>query len=550
MPSPPSLLQLMKNKQEMPSPEEQHRLSRARLLELLKRHTKYKVELVSGKGSAMRRFRITYAEHSITLQERPGGASIQMETGRRKEDRISTQTRCWLEALRQAERVILERAFADHVQPDQEIATTPAAGDPDLFVVIELYVRKRFSGKNAVSAAHARKLDRVFAIIEHVYGLRRPVSYFGAQFVERYVDLRTTREITFPAHFDRRACGKVKVRTAIGELKDFAGVLQFATKKGVIRSNPLEGYNWETWLAGDQNAVEHMEEAHTRRYPLLLARPHLLDSATGERLEAPVHRIICVDGGARLRCILAFMFHHGHRWVSVQSILCEDIALTREEMQALLREAPNHREWWADWFPHGGILWRRSKVDYLRFTPFSRAMRSEIDRWRAHHPCWRPGVPLFPQMHNRTKAVSDSSVREWVRKAHEIARADQARLGVPREQVERWLSGAILHGYRDHWATVMDQLGYGWDAARKGNSKLDLHNHVAFCGDWAVAGGTQAEVYAKLHPGILQAIMEFERAELVYQRFSAQAADAVDQALASIYEDGEGIISLERARMR
>lgn len=540
----------MKNKRDAPSPKEQHQLSRRRLLELLESRAKYKLELVSKKTSALRRFRITYAGHSVVLQERRGGAAIQMETGRRPEDRISTETRCWLEALRQAERVILERAYADHMEPDEEAAPAPVAGDPDLFVVIEFYVRERFSGKKAISAVHARRLDRVFAIIEHVYGLRRPVSYFGPKFVERYVDLRTTRPIIFPPHFERRNCGKVKVRTAIGELKDLSSVLQYAADEGLLQRNLLREYDWKSWLTGDKHAVEHMEEAHTRRYPLLLARPQLLDPATGERLEAPVHRVACVDGGARLRCILAFLFHHGHRWVSVQSIFCEDIALTREEMQALLREAPNHREWWADYFPYGGILWRRSKVDYLRFTPLSRVMRSELDRWRVHHPDWRPGAPLFPQVHDWAKPVSDSSVREWARKAHAIARADQERLGVPRAQVDRWLSGAPLHGYRDHWATVMDQLGYGWEAARKGNSKLNLHNHVAFCGDWAVSGGTQAEVYAKLHPGVLQAVMEFERAESVHERFSAQAADALDEAIASIYEEEEEIIPIERARKR
>lgn len=533
-----------------PSEQEQHLLSRSDLLRLLRTHSKYDVDLVSKPGSQLRRYRITYAGHSVALQERSGAAAIQMETGRRKEDRTSTETRSWLEALRRAERVIRERASADHESPDKTVRQVSTGGDPDLSLVFDFYVQHRFSGKRAVSAAHARKLDRVMAIIEHVYGTRRPVSFYGQEFVEDYVDLRTTQDIVFPDHFERRDCGRVKVRTAIGELKDLSGVIRYAKKKGIVQVNPLEGYEWGAWLVGDAHAVEHMEEAHTQRYPLLLARPQLLDPATGERLEPPVYRIACADGGARLRCILAFMFHHGHRWVSVQSVLCEDVALTREEVQALLRVAPNHREWWADWFPYGGILWRRSKVDYLRFTPFSRAMRTEIDRWRLHHPCWRPGVPLFPQVHNWLKPISDSSVREWVRKATAIARADQQRLGTPQDQVERWLSGAILHGYRDHWATMMDQLGYGWEAAQKGSAKLALHNHVAFCGDWATSGGTQAEVYAKLHPGILQAVMEFERAESVHKRFSAQAAEALEAALASIYEGGDDIIPIGRARTR
>lgn len=81
----------------------------------------------------------------------------------------------------------------------------------------------------------------------------------------------------------------------------------------------------------------------------------------------------------------------------------------------------------------------------------------------------------------------------------------------------------------------MDTLGYGWEAAKEGNRKLDVINHVAFCGDWAVTGGTQAKGYAKLNPGILQAIMELERAADVHLRFSVQAADDIDSARSSIY---------------
>jgi hypothetical protein len=430
-------------------------------------------------------------------------------------------------------------------------------GDPALQVIVDAYFDIRVKNRSErvvlpgvlVSPDHARKLDRVLAIVELWYGLWRAVSYFDSRWVEDYLTRRTSQAIRFPKQYQRRECRPVEMRTAVAELKDFAGVLEWARKQEIISHNPLHGYEWKRWLQGDQHAVVHMEEAHTRRYQLLLARPQLTDSFTGVRMDAPIHRIACVDGGARARITHALLFHHGHRLISTRSILCEDVALTPEETRALLRLAPNHREWWADHFPHGGILWRRSKVDYLRFTPFSRAMRIEMDRWRAHHPGWRAGMPLIPSISDSARPVAETSVREWTQKAFAIIREDLGQSGVPAEQVSRWLSGSILHGYRDHWATIMDQLGYGWDAAKQGSSKLDLHNHVAFLGDWKTAGGTQAEIYAKLHPGILQAIMEFERAEAVYARFSSQAADELEGVLSAIHEEND-VIPIDRVRRR
>ncbi len=169
-------------------------------------------------------------------------------------------------------------------------------------------------------------------------------------------------------------------------------------------------------------------------------------------------------------------------------------------------------------------------------------MRLELERWRAVHPNWRPGAPLFPKLNDASRPVADTSVREWVRKAYEIVRSDLERQNVPRAETDRWLAGAILHGYRDHWATIMDQLGFGWEVAKQGTATLNLHNHVSFLGDWATAGGAQDEIYAKLNPGVLQAIMEFQRAEDVYRRFSAQAAADLHEALSAIHEEFEDVL--------
>jgi integrase len=525
--------------EEVPSPERQYRLSPAQLLKLLQRQSKYTVELVSKSDSALRRFRVLYARHSVALQERAGGADIQIETGRGRDDRRSAGTRDWFDALEQAQRIIRERSLADHTGPQPDSTAPTNAVDPPISVVIDYYVRRRFGGgDDMVSAVHARRLDRVFAIIEHRYGPGKPVPFFGKDFVDEYMAARVNTVILFPEHFGRRPCRPVEVRTAIGELKDLSGAMTYAVKNDIIAANPLANYEWdERWLSGDENVVENMEEAHVKRYPLLMSRPALTDPATGERLAAPINRVAATDRGARARCFIAFLFKHAHRPTSVLNLDCEDIALTYEEMQALLDQAPNHRTWWADHWPYGAVFWRKSKKDYRRVTPFSRTMRLEIDRWKALHPEWCAGRPVFPSIMDPTKRVSETSLREWAHKAHAIVRADQEQLGTSQKEINRWLSGEVLYGYRSLWATLMDQLGYGWTVAEKGNHRLDLHKHVAFYGDWALPGNTMDTVYAKLHPGVLLAIAEFERAEDVYERFSREAQEDLTRALASIYDD-------------
>lgn len=536
-----------------PTPREQARLTPRQLERLLKERSKYDVDLVS-KEAALKRMKLSYGRHRVWLQERPGGAAIQIEISRG--DRRSLETTDWLKALDEGERIIREQVLAHHEDDTMERNFASAVGDPDLLVVTDFYRRERFvddpAQRNHVGADHRKRLERIWAIINLKFGMRRPVSWYGPNFVERYIGLRTSEQVVFPEHWGRRPCEKVEVRTAVNELKDLSGVIAFAVKKGRVRENSLEGYAWDReWLQGDQHAVEHMEEAHSRRHALLMAPSKREDPETGERLPPPINRLRTRDGGARARCIQALLFHHGHRTVSVLSMMCEDVAFTRDEMRALLAQAPNHRAWWADHWPHGAILWRRSKVDYRRVTPMSRPMRLEFDRWRAQHPDWRPGVPVFPQMREITKPLIYDQVNKWMHRAVALAREDLEALGVAVQQIDRWLAGEILHGWRDHWATKMDTLGYGWDAATKqGDSKLELHNHVSFMGDWATSGGTQAEVYAKLNPGILQAIADFERAEEVVRRFSMKAADDLADVLDAIYEgeEEEDIVPITRKR--
>ena len=525
------------------------------LEQLLSERSKYTVALVSRskKRDALRRFRVEYGPHSVVLQERGGGAAIQIETGRNKEDRRSTKTADWLKALEEADRVITERVQDDLEKQEIERGFATRK-DPDVGTIIDFYVREKFPGgtaKKTVSYNHARRLERVFAIVETLFGRRRPVSYFDHGFVEEYVRRRTEEGVRFPAHFERENLQPgCRTRHAIAELRDFSGVLNYAAGKKKIARNPLEGYGWkDEWLSdGDLEAVEHMEEAHTRRYSILVARPDLRDPHTGERLQAPVDRIPSYDGGARLRCFTALCFHHGHRPVHVASLYCGNVALTAEETKALLGRAPNHRVWWAEHFPHGGVLWESSKEEYIRFTPFSRAMRKEMDRWRELHPDWRPDGPLFPMLTDPSRPTSADRFREWTSKALEIARRDLVQAKVLPAKVERWLAGETVYGFRGHWATIMDRLGYGWTAARDGQSKLNLHKHVAFLGDWKIGGDTMDRIYAKLHPGILQAIMEFDRARDVIDRFSREAQEELDEVLGLIYEDMEDVVPITRVR--
>jgi len=523
-------------------------MNASKLEELLDRESNYDVTRVS-KGKGLHRFRVHYGGHQVWLQERGGGAAIQLEVDRTSSGRSSTDTTDWLEALKLADGHIYEQVVRHNEDEEIDRAVELAGGDPELLRLIAIYRKRRFiedrKAKDYVGVDHRKRLERVWAITERLFGLRRRASGYGTRFAERYIKARTTQAIVFPDRMGRRACRPVRRRTAVNELKDFSGVLTWAEREKLLGTNPLAGYEWDDWLQGDAHAVEHMEEAHTRRHTLLMAPI----PGSGESI-APVQRVRAWDGGARIRVLQALLFHHAHRVVSNLELDCGDIAFEREAVRALLREAPNHREWWADHWDHGAIFWRRSKVDYLRVTPMSQHMGLEMLWWRDQHPDWRPGMPVLTQQRDPRKPLWYDQVYTWMREAITIAGEDLERANTPGDRIARWLAGAPLHGWRDHWATLMDRLGWGWDAAAKaGEKKLQLHNHVAFFGDWKVTGGTQAEIYSKLHPGILQAVADFEKAEEVVRRYSAEAEEDVGDALGTIYGgEADDVVPIDRGR--
>jgi hypothetical protein len=519
-----------------------------------------KIELVSGarKRSAtgkvpLARYRLTYDKRSVVLQERGGGNTIQVETDRTAEGRFNSGTIDWIAALRIAEGKLRGLVGLDMQAEEIRTGITAGRGDPEIGVVIDFYVANRFPGsetaKHPVSASHARQVNRVFAIVQLLRGRRAPVSSFDHNFLDWYIGLRTTETIEFPPEYKRRKLGKLTVRKAVAEAKDFAGVIEYAKKCRILSHDPTKGYPWDlNWLkGGDAEAVVNFTEGDRRGYGILMAPSQRRDPATGHRLKAPVHRVPTADGGARLRCFHAFLFNHGRRPISISSLLCGHVAFSTEEVMALLDRAPNHRTWWAEHFPNGGVLWLSSKKQYIRFTPFGRRMGEEIRRWKAQHPCWEPDEPLFPMYSDPSRSASPDRFREWTYKAVKIARADMVELGASKPMIDRLLNHAVLYGWRSHWKSLMDSLGYGQGGEER--EKYRVHNSVAFLGDWAIRGDTMEKVYSRLDPRVLQGIMDFEPADRLLARVSAEASASLEEVESGIYgEDDQTVIPIDRRR--
>jgi integrase len=390
-------------------------------------------------------------------------------------------------------------------------------GDPPIGSVMDYYIADRFAGgdtaQKSISPSHARRVNRAFAVVELRWGRDARLSSFDHKFIDAYVTLRTTEEIEFPPEFGRRTLGAVSIRHAFKEAKAFTRVISYAKRMGKIAFNPLEDYPWveQSRTRGDVNAVRHNVAGNLNGYAILMGRPKLIDSDTGQRFEAPVHRVPTKDGGARLRCSLAFLFHHGCRVESISKLRCDHVAFTAEESMALLDRAPNCPTWWAEHFPNGGVLWPHHEKSYIRFTPFSRWMSQEIQRWKAEHPCWEAGMPLFPMYTDPSRAVPANQFRTWMYTAHEIARADQRQLGVPEPQIDRWLGHAVLYGWRIHWKSLVESLGYGSNAV-----------------DWMIGAGTMKKVFDRPDPRVLQAIMDFEPAHRLIKRICVEELEWTD----------------------
>jgi hypothetical protein len=503
------------------------------------------------------RVRVSYQEHKVWLQERPGSAAIQLELGRRTEDRRSTGTRDWQKAVEFADRQIAEMAMRDHIDTKvhQQRRTTKATGvGATLQVIEDLFTRLQDdkAPENAMTDNYRRTLSRILAILKLKYGPQwRPSEDMEspAAFVRWYLDIRTQVRIVFPKAWKRRSSGPVIERTAISELKDFGHVLMIAEDDGIIPVNPLARFSYAAYLpSGDAGVPEHREEVSLDWVQLLLTPP--VDPSTGrpllgpdgKPLAAPVRRTQATDGGARLEYLVKLLSRMGRR---VSDFLgttrggvrfyptIGDLAFTLPEIRAVLAAAPNHRTRWARTFAsNGAFVANRNKTSTHRILPLSRYVRLATEEWLAVHPARdNPAAPLICSITDPMKPLWPNLAYKWLLRAEDEARNDAERMGLDAEDVIPKREGSAFHGLRPMWRTLMTELGWDLGADETIGQQLKvpgLNKHVLFYGGWTLGTGTaQARIYSRLIPEHLVAAAELISAVRVMALTSVEAEQRV-----------------------
>ncbi|MCH7856055.1 MAG: tyrosine-type recombinase/integrase [Gemmatimonadetes bacterium] len=224
----------------------------------------------------------------------------------------------------------------------------------------------------------------------------------------------------------RRRSGGVRNGTIEADLRWLSTVFAWAhgyKVNGVrlVPSNPLTG-------------LKRPKEKNTRR-PI----------ASHQRFVATMEHVDAVDPEGRLGCMLVIARYTGHRENAICQLRANDFLRTKEEVRAALG-ALGLDERQADYYPHGGLHWRKEsdKMGNDSVTPLAPDARTALDAYLAHNP--RLGeVPLFPASKDPSRPIRADLASRWLMRAEELA-------GLPS------LSGGRWHPYRRLWATERRHL--------------------------------------------------------------------------------------------
>ena len=152
-----------------------------------------------------------------------------------------------------------------------------------------------------------------------------------------------------------------------------------------------------------------------------------------------------VDPDGRLACMLTLARYTGRREGAICQLKANDFLRTKEEVRAALG-ALGFDERQADFYPHGGLHWRKEsdKMGNDSVTPLAPDARAALDAYLAQS--LRLGeAPLFPASKDPSRPIRADLMSHWLMKAEELA-------GLPS------LSGGRWHPYRRLWATERRHL--------------------------------------------------------------------------------------------
>lgn len=513
---------------------------------------------------------------TLNLRERTRG-SIEMRAPWLKDivgyqsSRLSTGTKKWPEALRQASEAL--QVYYE-VAKDHEPEETEGTRHLTLHQAIRI-LRKRGLIPGDPDTERGKKsrrhYERILDLAEAVYP-NDPILPLRQHHVDQMYRVRTKPQDTeeegnesrdlapvkWPSHVtDRKPIERVGPRTVRKNLEDLRSVLRKLVGqrddqgKLVVDADPMAGLD-----LGDHKA-ELRDVAGPKRYGLVMASA---DEATERMREegirvaerrkgSPVNTRKCLANviPGQLRAMLAHQFHHPTRPRSWRGVRMDDVALDRGGLVTLVRGLSLREGDWRppddvfDLWDAGAIAYRRewSKLETERIVPIDWDFRALLEQWLAARAesLRAQGVEsswLYPSPRDPTQPISETEARLLLMKGEEVAREKLQANGHNPDELVPLFPGTKWYAYRRYWKTNRNELG--WEGNRA----------AAYVGDWSINDGPTADtVYARLSPRMILAVVKgwtlaeaLQDEETIQHAKAAASLKAIDPLTLEPKDDG------------
>jgi integrase len=339
----------------------------------------------------------------------------------------------------------------------------------------------------------------------------------------------TPYAVIFPAEFNRAPLAPAhRENTVTSNLKDLKTLFYRLMKVGngkYMSRNPLENHDLGSFTK------KKTQPTTIARYK---ARMHVAEEVV-QIFAAKYPHHTYVPG--MLRCILAILFHTGHRVTAVLSLRISDLlfdSLAMRERIAMLNtenESDSPLVEWADAWPHGGIYWDMTfdKENFDRVIPINVVLRAELARYLELRLAAGIDNPyLFPRPIDPTTEMLDYDLRDLIYAAEELASQSmskhEARATFP--PIDK-----IAHGDRGLWENLRDTLGWF------------MNKNSAYAGGWTTnIGGVQQTNYNKLKAHYIQAVVDGRSIfEVIRDSEETRDAQAAIQTMIPFKEDTDRV---------
>lgn len=525
---------------------------------------------------------------SVTLRETSDG-SIGIDYGSRgRGKRRRTGKKNRQEAVYYAEAKLEQRIRNSFHSPDYLNASIEeAGGDPSPAQCFALWLSEK---ADAVTPAWLKNMKRVADIVDVIYGIGQSTLSMGQDFIDDYMERRTTSAIKF-TNGRRPLAPTENPGTPAKELHMVFTALEYCANRRldsdrtqkVLKFNPLAD---SSIVLPPRNDIRKKRPRTLAHYALLMSP---VEQEDGSFLPAPVDRVPGAAPGVT-RIITALALHTNRRRRAVNLIQRSEVARTQAEVRAMLtrlekKKLPVRPEW-ACYFPNGLIEFPSAKdkegsrkdqsdLEWHRIVPISRDLAEELDLYDeiTGFYNWDPESYLLPSESDRTtpldlrKVFDTKQVRRaprdnyrtytsngeaivvqkgdvlrdkngnrqfschggWYRRAEDIVREDLRRIGANPDDHYAVYAGEVLHAWRAGNVQRVEELGYMRSVIVDANRGERIHFNVNadYVLGWKTDGETTVVHYLPLDPEVMQAIVDNRNSdEILAERRAVKSRDA------------------------